>query len=58
VTEAEDRAEGLFGEGRLQALVEAGASLGKVFEEIAVFTEGVPAQDDCTMVEVRFRRVE
>jgi serine phosphatase RsbU (regulator of sigma subunit) len=55
VTEAEDRAEGLFGEGRLQALVEAGASLGKVFEEIAVFTDGAPAQDDCTMVEVRYR---
>ena len=55
VTEAEDRAEGLFGEGRLQALVEAGASFGKVFEEIAVFTDGAPAQDDCTMVEVRYR---
>jgi serine phosphatase RsbU (regulator of sigma subunit) len=55
VTEAEDRAEWLFGEGRLQALVEAGASLGKVFEEIAVFTDGAPAQDDCTMVEVRYR---
>jgi len=55
VTEAEDRAEELFGEVRLQALVEAGASLGKVFEEIAVFTDGAPAQDDCTMVEVRYR---
>jgi serine phosphatase RsbU (regulator of sigma subunit) len=55
VTEAEDRAEGLFGEGRLQALVEAGASLAKVFEEIAVFMDGAPAQDDCTMVEVRYR---
>jgi hypothetical protein len=39
----------------VQALVEAGASLGKVFEEIAVFTDGAPAQDDCTMVEVRYR---
>jgi sigma-B regulation protein RsbU (phosphoserine phosphatase) len=55
VTEAEDRAEGLFGEGRLQALVESGASLGKVFEEIAVFMDGAAAQDDCTMVEVRYR---
>ena len=55
VTEAEDRAERLFGEERLQALVEAGASLGKVFEEIVVFADGAPAQDDCTMVEVRYR---
>jgi sigma-B regulation protein RsbU (phosphoserine phosphatase) len=55
VTEAEDRGERLFGEERLQALLEAGASLRRVFEEIAVFSEGAPAQDDCTMVEVRYR---
>jgi len=54
VTEAEDRAERLFGEERLHALVGAGASLGKVFEEIARFTDGAPAQDDCTIVEVRY----
>jgi phosphoserine phosphatase RsbU/P len=54
VTEAEDRATELFGDGTLQTLVEAGASLGEIFEAISTYMDGVPAQDDCTMVEVRY----
>jgi serine phosphatase RsbU (regulator of sigma subunit) len=55
VTEAEDRGAELFGDGRLQGLVEAGASLGEIFGAISAYMDGVPAQDDCTMVEVRYR---
>jgi sigma-B regulation protein RsbU (phosphoserine phosphatase) len=55
VTESEDGKAELFGDGRLQKLVEAGASLGKIFEEIEWLTGGAATQDDCTMVEVRFR---
>jgi serine phosphatase RsbU (regulator of sigma subunit) len=55
VTEAEDGAAELFGSERLQALLDAGAGLGEVFEAISVFTGGAPAEDDCTMVEVRYR---
>jgi sigma-B regulation protein RsbU (phosphoserine phosphatase) len=54
VTESEDGTAELFGDRRLQELVEAGASLGKIFEEIELFTGGAATQDDCTMVEVRF----
>jgi len=54
VTEAEDRAAELFGDGRLQRLVEAGASLDEIFGAISTYMDGAPAQDDCTMVELRY----
>jgi serine phosphatase RsbU (regulator of sigma subunit) len=54
VTEAEDSSGQGFGEGRLQALVASGATLNKIFSEIAAFTAGAPLEDDCTIVEVGF----
>ena len=55
VTEAEDSAGNCFGEGRLQSLVAGGSTLRQIFAEIAAFTAGAALQDDCTIVEVRYR---
>jgi sigma-B regulation protein RsbU (phosphoserine phosphatase) len=55
VTEAEDPSGSGFGDGPFQSLVAAGSTLGQIFEQIGAFTAGVPLQDDCTMVEVRYR---
>jgi serine phosphatase RsbU (regulator of sigma subunit) len=55
VTEAEDSSAIGFGEGRFQTLITADATLTQIFADIAVFTAGAALEDDCTMVEVRYR---
>ena len=55
VTEAEDPSANEFGNGLLQSLVIAGSTLGQIFAQIVTFTTGAPLQDDCTMVEIRYR---
>ena len=55
VTEAEDSSANEFGNGILQSLVVAGSTLGQIFAQIVAFTNGAPLQDDCTMVEIRYR---
>jgi phosphoserine phosphatase RsbU/P len=55
VTEAEDPSGRCFGDGRLPSLIAAGSTLTQIFAEINAFTAGVALEDDCTMVEVRYR---
>ncbi len=55
VTEAEDLSGRCFGDVHIQRLVASGATLSQIFDEIAAFIAGAPPQDDCTMVEVRYR---
>jgi serine phosphatase RsbU (regulator of sigma subunit) len=55
VTEAEDPSGFGFGDGPFQTLVATGSTFGQIFAQISAFTAGVPLQDDCTMVEVRYR---
>ena len=55
ITEAEDPSGQCFGDGRLQSLIANGAPLSQVFAELKVFTAGAELEDDCTLVEVRYR---
>jgi serine phosphatase RsbU (regulator of sigma subunit) len=55
ITEAEDPSGVPFGEGRLQAQIAHGARLSRIFAELKTFTAGAELEDDCTMVEVRYR---
>jgi phosphoserine phosphatase RsbU/P len=55
ITEAEDPAGQCFGDGNLQSLIAKGVSLSQVFAELKVYTAGAELEDDCTMVEVRYR---
>ncbi len=55
LTEAEDAGGDCYGDARLDAALLRGANLGDLLEELRVFTCGQPLEDDCTMLEVRFR---
>jgi sigma-B regulation protein RsbU (phosphoserine phosphatase) len=55
VTEAEDPSACEFGDGPLQSLIADGSTLETIFAQILRFTANSPLQDDCTMVEVRYR---
>lgn len=54
VTEAEDPEGEFYGDARLQASILAGASVGKVLEQVQSFTRGAPSNDDCTLLEICF----
>ncbi len=55
ITEAEDPSGQCFGDGRLQSLISNGAMLSHIFDELRTFTVGAELEDDCTMVEIRYR---
>ena len=57
ITEAEDPSGQCFGEVELQALIDNGAELGPIFDELRIFSAGAELEDDCTMVEVEYRAV-
>ncbi|MBW4025975.1 SpoIIE family protein phosphatase [Acidipila rosea] len=52
VTEAEDPSGEFFGEARLESSVLQGASIQSIFEQVQLFMDTAPANDDCTLVEV------
>lgn len=54
MTEAEDTNGQCFGDGGLQSVIASGATLGRIFDELKLFTSGAELEDDCTMVEVRY----
>ena len=54
ITEAENPAGTNFGDAQLRPLIESGAELERVFEELRVFTDGSELEDDCTMVQLCF----
>ncbi|HTV05731.1 MAG TPA: SpoIIE family protein phosphatase [Acidobacteriaceae bacterium] len=54
-TEAEDPSGHCFGDGPLQSLVAGGSSLSQIFAGLKAFTAGAELEDDCTMVEIRYR---
>ena len=56
VTEAEDPSAREFGDGPLQSSIAEGSTLEQIFTQILRFTANAPLQDDCTMVEVRYRQ--
>jgi phosphoserine phosphatase RsbU/P len=55
ITEAENPAGECFGEGPLQSLIGEQGALSQIFSQLKVFTAGAELEDDCTMVEVRYR---
>jgi len=57
VTEAENKAHALFGEARLLALCEQGASLGAIRESVEMFANGYAQSDDITMVELTYNKL-
>ncbi len=54
VTEAEDASGEFFGDQRLEDAVSVARNLEQIFEHIGKFCGTTPANDDCTMLEVRF----
>lgn len=56
VTEAEDPRGHCFGDERLLSLVAAQSSIQHVLGDLRVFTNGAEPEDDCTMVEIRYRQ--
>jgi serine phosphatase RsbU (regulator of sigma subunit) len=57
VTEAENMAGEFFGDDRLEKAAVCSNSLESIFENVQQFCGLAPANDDCTMLEVRFGRV-
>lgn len=55
ITEAEDPKGQCFGERDLPALIDNGAALGRIFDQLKIFSAGAELEDDCTMVEVEYR---
>ena len=54
LTEAEDRDGHCYGDECLQATVQSGSGLPAILEQVRGFTGGVPFEDDCTLLEVRY----
>jgi serine phosphatase RsbU (regulator of sigma subunit) len=55
LTEAEDSTGAVFGESRLIACV-IQQNVDEILEEVAQFSAPNPAQDDCTLVEIKYVR--
>ncbi len=55
LTEAEDSTGAVFGESRLIACVTQ-QNVDEILEEVAQFSAPNPAQDDCTLVEIKYVR--
>ena len=64
VTEAEDKAEHLYGSERLKALLQANTDASaqalceKVRADVDAFADGAPQFDDITMLYLRFLKLE
>ncbi len=56
VTEAEDPAGDFYGDQRLQDAAGRCETMEEIFEDVLRYAAGAPATDDCTMLEVRYRR--
>ncbi|MHB1935486.1 MAG: SpoIIE family protein phosphatase [Acidobacteriaceae bacterium] len=56
VTEAEDPSGEFFGDARLESSVLKGASIQDIFQQVQMFMDTAPANDDCTLVEVCYGR--
>ena len=56
VTEAEDPSGRCYGDARLEASLQRGASVAELLQELRAFTSGQPLEDDCTVLEVRYQR--
>lgn len=55
ITEAENPNGENFGDTLLQSLIGNGASLNQVFQELNTFIAGAELEDDCTMVQIRYK---
>ena len=55
LTEAENAEGGCYGDELLQTALLNGTRLPEIVEELRGFTCGRPLEDDCTVLEVRFR---
>ncbi len=56
VTEAEDPSGEFFGDTRLESFVLKGASIQEIFQQLQLFMDTAPANDDCTLLEVCYGR--
>ncbi len=54
VTEAEDQVGEFYGDARLEKSCIDCAHMDALFESVSAFAQGTPANDDCTLVELRY----
>jgi serine phosphatase RsbU (regulator of sigma subunit) len=54
LSEAANLQQEFFGDDRLKTAAGAAAPLDEIFAQVAGFCAGVPADDDCTVLELRF----
>ena len=56
VTEAESPSGEFFGDARLESFVRKGASIQEIFQQVRLYMDTAPANDDCTLLEVCYGR--